>query len=102
MGDINVEQAKSLIESQPSLIILDVRTKGVYDSSHIERAILIPVDELGNRLDELSKNDEILVYCLTGNRSLSAVNILQADGFSKIFHMKNGITGWTQAGYPTE
>lgn len=97
-GDITIEQAKSLIESKPSLIILDVRTQEEYDSDHIEGAILIPVDELENRLDELSKNDELLVYCRTGNRSTNAVNILQANGFTKIFHMNDGITGWIQAG----
>ena len=100
-GDVTVEQAKSLIESKPSLIILDVRTQEEYDSGHIERVILIPIDELENRLDELSKNDELLVYCRTGRRSSNAMNILQADGFTKIFHMNDGITGWIQAGYST-
>ena len=97
-GNITIEQAKFLIESKPSLIILDVRTQEEYDSDHIEGAILIPVDEIEGRLDELSKNDELLVYCQTGNRSTNAVNILQANGFTKIFHMNDGITGWIQAG----
>jgi rhodanese-related sulfurtransferase len=97
-GDITIEQAKFLIESKPSLTILDVRTQEEYDIGHLERAILIPHDELGDRLDELSKNDELLVYCRLGNRSTNAVNILQANGFIKIFHMKDGITGWIQAG----
>lgn len=100
-GDITIEQAKLLIESKPSLIILDVRRQDEYDSGHIERAIIIPLDELEDRLDELSKNDELLVYCQTGNRSSSAINILQSNGFTMIFHMKDGITGWIQAGYPT-
>lgn len=100
-GDITIEQAKLLIESKPSLIILDVRRQDEYDIGHIERAIIIPVDELEDRLDELSKNDELLVYCRTGNRSSRAVNILQSNGFTMIFHMKDGITGWIQAGYPT-
>jgi rhodanese-related sulfurtransferase len=100
-GDISVEQAKFLIESKPSLIILDVRTQEEYDDGYLENAILIPVDELENRLDELSKNDELLVYCRTGNRSSSAVNILGSNGFTMIFHMEDGITGWIQAGYPT-
>ena len=100
-GDISVEQAKSLIESKPSLIILDVRTQDEYDGGHLESALLIPVSELENRLDELSNNDELLVYCRTGNRSSSAVNILQSNGFTMIFHMEDGITGWIQAGYPT-
>jgi rhodanese-related sulfurtransferase len=99
-GDISVAQAQLLIEAKPSLIILDVRTQAEYDSGHIENAILIPVDELGNRLDELSPNDELLVYCRTGNRSSNAVNILQSNGFTMIFHMEDGITGWIDAGYP--
>ena len=100
-GDITVEQAKILIESKPSLTILDVRTQEEYDSGHIEGVILIPISELEDRLDELSKNEEMLVYCRTGNRSSTAVNVLRANGYTKIFHMKNGITAWTQAGYPT-
>jgi len=62
-GDVSIENAKSLIESKPSLIVLDVRTQKEYDSGHIEGAILIPLDELESRLDELSNKDELLVYC---------------------------------------
>ena len=100
-GDLTVEQAKSLIDSNPALVILDVRSQEEYDSGHLEGAILIPVDELGTRLDELSPDEDLLVYCRTGNRSSNAVNILQANGFTKIYHMKDGITAWIQAGYPT-
>jgi rhodanese-related sulfurtransferase len=100
-GDVNIEQTKSLIESKPSLIILDVRTQEEYDSGHIEGAILIPLAELENRLGELSNKDELLVYCRTGNRSLSAMNILQANGFTMVYHMTDGITGWIKAGYST-
>jgi len=100
-GDVTVEEAKSLIESNSSLIILDVRTREEYESGHIEGAILIPVSELEDRLDELSKEEELLVYCRTGNRSSSAVNILKANGYIKIFHLNDGITAWINAGYPT-
>ena len=100
-GDITVEEAKSLIESNVSLIILDVRTPEEYDSGHIKEAILIPISELEGRLDELSKEEELLIYCRTGNRSTNSVNILKANGYTKIFHMNNGITAWIQAGYPT-
>ena len=100
-GDVTVEEAKSLIESNSSLIIVDVRTREEYDSGHIEGAILIPVSELENHLDELSKEEELLIYCRTGNRSSNSVNILIANGYTKIFHLKDGITAWIQAGYPT-
>jgi len=100
-GDVSVEDAKTLIESKPNLIILDVRTQEEYDDGRIEGALLIPVSELEDRLDELSKNSEILVYCRTGNRSSNAFNILTKNGFTKIFHMVDGITAWIKAGYAT-
>jgi rhodanese-related sulfurtransferase len=100
-GDVSIEQAMSLIESKPSLIILDVRTQEEYDAGHIEGALLIPIDELENRLDELSNKDELLVYCRTGNRSSNAMNILRANGFAMLYHMEDGITGWIKTGYPT-
>ena len=100
-GDVTVEEAKSLVESNVSLIIVDVRTREEYDSGHIEGAILIPVSELEGRIIELSKEEELLIYCRTGNRSSNSVNILKANGYTKIFHMNDGIIAWIQAGYPT-
>ncbi len=99
-GDVTVNEAWSLIQSKPGLVILDVRTQSEYDEAHIEGAILIPVQELPDRLDELSKNDEILVYCRTGNRSSTAVGIMEDDGFSKIYHMNQGISVWLSEGLP--
>ena len=98
-GDITVQQAHDLIQSHPKLVILDVRTQQEYDEGHIERAILIPLNELGVRLGELSMSDDLLVYCRTGTRSSQAVGILKANGYTRIFHMKDGITTWIQAGY---
>ncbi len=99
-GDVTVQEARSLIADKPDLVILDVRTASEYEDGHIEGAVNIPVQELSVRLDELSREDELLVYCRTGNRSAQAVDILQDVGFTKIYHMDAGITGWIEAGYP--
>lgn len=100
-GDVSVYEAKDLIEEKPKLVILDVRTVSEYNDAHIEGAINIPVQELEERVNELSKNDELLIYCRTGNKSSQAVSILKSYGYTKIFHMTAGITGWKNAGYPT-
>lgn len=100
-GDITVEQAKELIETNPSLVILDVRTDWEFEEGHIEGAINIPVEELQQRLGELNPGDEILVYCRVGNRSRRAAQILADNGFSRIYNMLGGIEAWKQAGYPT-
>ena len=99
--NVSVAKASELLESKPSLVLLDVRTQEEFDNEHIEGAILIPVQELEDRTDELSKDDELLVYCRTGNRSQTAVSILKNKGFEKIYHMDGGITAWKAAGYPT-
>jgi len=99
-GDVTVQEARSLIEDKPDLVILDVRTASEYEEGYIEGAVNIPVQELSARLDELSREDELLVYCRTGNRSAQAVDILQDVGFTNMYHMNAGITGWIEAGYP--
>lgn len=99
-GDVTVEQARELIEKSPLLVILDVRTVQEFEDGYVEGAINIPVDELEQRLEELDRNDEILVYCRTGNRSTRAVQILRENGFNKIYHMEDGIVGWERAGLP--
>lgn len=100
-GDVSVDRARELILEKPALVILDVRTDSEFREGHIEGAVNIPVGELGGRLGELDRGDEILVYCRTGNRSSTAVGILEENGFTRIYHMDRGIVAWTAAGYPT-
>ena len=97
--DITVEQAKELIETNPSLMILDVRTEEEYNDEHIEGAINIPLHELQQRLAVINPNDQILVYCRTGNRSTQAAEILVENGLSGFYHMRGGIVAWKQKGY---
>ena len=99
-GNVSVQEASNLIADTPDLVILDVRTIAEFNDGHIEGATNIPVDELSTRLSELSKNDELLVYCRTGNRSTIAVNILEDAEYTKIYHMYEGISEWMQQGYP--
>ena len=99
-GDVSIQEAIELMEQKTDLVILDARTVGEFDDGHIEDSINIPVDELASRLDELSKDDELLVYCRTGNRSGSAVTILSDAGYTKIYHMNEGISVWIQQGHP--
>ena len=99
-GDVSVNAAWDLIQNEPEMVILDVRTPSEYEDAHIEGAINIPVEEIVDRLNELSADDVILVYCRTGNRSGTAVGIMEENGFSKIYHMHEGISTWISEGLP--
>ncbi len=103
--DITATTAYQAITSGicPNLVILDVRTRQEFDLYHIRNALLIPHDQIEERIDELTehKNHEIIVYCLGGSRSAMACSILEAYGFNKIYNMIGGINAWKEQGYPT-
>lgn len=98
--DVTVSEAKDMVDSNTSLVVLDVRNQSEYDSGHIRNAKLIPVYELEARLDELDVNDQILVYGELRERSKTACQILADHGFLHVYNMSGGITNWTDAGYP--
>ncbi len=81
------------------VFILDVRTQEEYDAGHIKGSTLIPLQVIDKRLNEIPKDRKILVYCRTGHRSAQASEILANNGFTQVYNMKGGITGWTNAVY---
>lgn len=64
-----------------SVTLLDTRTVEEYHCGHIEDFINIPVDELRERLDEISKDKPVYVICQSGLRSYIACRILAGNGF---------------------
>ena len=93
---ISMEEFQNNILNDKS-IILDVRTEEEYFGplGHINGAILIPIDELENRLSELEiyKNDTIYVVCRSGNRSNFGKDILNANNF-KAINIDGGMLAW--------
>ena len=101
-GEINIEKARELIETKPSLVIVDVRTPEEYATGYIEGAINLCVEcNTQLLLDNLNPNDEILLYCRTGRRSENAMTILNDNGYKKVYNMAGGILAWMDACYPT-
>jgi len=98
---VSAEEAKDVIQTFFPLI-LDVRTPKEYIRGHLADALLIPVQDLQRRLSELSsrKDDPILIYCATGNRSTVASKILIDRGFTRIFNLRHGIVDWHRKKYP--
>lgn len=68
-------------------VILDVRTKVEFENGHIEKAINIPLDQLGNNLSNLKdKHKPIICCCASGMRSGSAANMLKSKGYSQVYN----------------
>ncbi|UCE15212.1 MAG: rhodanese-like domain-containing protein [Candidatus Bathyarchaeota archaeon] len=102
--DIDVDTAYNMITngSYPDLVVLDVRTQSEYDRGHIYETVLVPHTELDARIGELTgrENHEIVVYCRSGVRSVTASEILDSHNFTKVYNMLGGIQAWQSAGYP--
>ena len=98
--NITAEEAKKLMDTEEGYVILDVRTQEEYDTAHIPGAILIPNTEIEARAEvELPDKDQlILVYCRSGNRSKQASEILVQLGCTNIREF-GGINDWP---YETE
>ena len=96
---VDAKQAIHIIETDENITLLDVRTIQEYKSGHLRDATLIPVQALAQNLGMLKqdKSKKILVYCATGNRSVSASRILEKNGFVPI-NVKGGILSLQSAG----
>lgn len=94
------EAAQTIQNEENNVTILDVRTADEYKSGYITNAILIPISKLESKLSELTKfkDKKILVYCASGNRSISASRILHENGFHT-YNINGGINNWKSNGY---
>ena len=81
--------------------VLDVREPSEWEQVHIPGATLIPLGELASRVDELPKDQKIVVICHSGNRSAKGRDTLLAAGFTQVTSMKGGMTQWEAAGLET-
>ena len=96
------EAAQLIANVKP--LILDVRTRQEYAGARLAGAMHIPIQELQQRLGELSgrENDNILIYCATGNRSTVAAKILIDNGFNRIYNLREGLAVWARESFAVE
>ncbi len=71
-------------------VVLDVRTLGEYETSHLAGAVHIPVDDLRFESERLPKNRRILVHCRSGFRAHLAVRVLKQQGFADVANVTGG------------
>ena len=93
---IKPSEAKSMIDAG-NVTVVDVRTQSEYEDAHIEGAVLVPLDTIGDGdIAALPDKDAtLIVYCRTGVRSAQASAALVKLGYTHVYDMDGGITSWT-------
>ncbi|WP_040191553.1 rhodanese-like domain-containing protein [Clostridium culturomicium] len=93
--NISAEEAKKIIDTEEHEIVLDVRSVEEYKEGHIEGAVLLPSDEIKEKVENLiqDKNKTILLYCRSGRRSAAAAKDLIDFGYTNVYDF-GGIIDW--------
>ena len=99
--EISMISESDFVEIQDSdYILIDVRTKDEFDLGHIDNAINLDFysDTFQSEILSLPKNEKIVLYCRTNNRSSKTATILKQNGYRDILVISGGITEWVKNG----
>jgi rhodanese-related sulfurtransferase len=95
--DITVEELKERLDKGEELHFYDVREEHEFEEDNLG-AILIPLGELPDHLDELEalKDEEIIIHCRSGARSGKAAKFLESQGFTNVRNVLGGILAYRE------
>lgn len=100
---VSPADAQAVIEAgDPRLVVLDVRTPGEFAEARLDDAILIDINEpdFADRVAELDRDAQYVLYCRSGNRSAAAREVMDDLGFAEVYDVDGGIVAWQAAGLP--
>ncbi|MEO0543680.1 MAG: rhodanese-like domain-containing protein [Pseudomonadota bacterium] len=100
--EVTAQQAHQLLQSNPDIVVLDIRTGREFRSGHIEGAININYFDRNFR-DQIARLDgtkTYIMHCAAGGRSDASIRILRDAGVTNVYHMDGGSTEWKREGLP--
>jgi rhodanese-related sulfurtransferase len=99
--DLTPEQVRDLIAQGRAPRLIDVRDPEDFALCHLPGAELHPADQIAEWSKTIDPNEEILVYCHHGIRSLHAVMYLSARGFKRLRHLRGGLDAYSLRADPS-
>ena len=102
--DVSPKQVAAMLKSKSAPMVIDVRTSDEYKEEHIKGAVVIDVtkSDFAAQLGKLDREKTYILHCRSGGRSSKALKTFKKLGFSKVYHMDDGMIGWKKAGMATE
>ncbi len=94
--ELDAQEVYDDLQSKKKVILVDVRTVQEYSRGSIEGSINIPLQDLSEEIENEipDKTRTIYVYCLSGSRSVAAVDQMIKMGYKNVYSMKSGILAW--------
>lgn len=95
MREITAQQLKDYLQvATPAPLLLDVREPWEYEICHIEGAKLMPMQQIPQTFKTLDPQQEIVVICHHGRRSLQVAGYLERMGFTRLINLTGGVDAW--------
>ena len=96
MKEITVQELKTLRDSKSDFQLIDVREEYEFDVCNLGGE-LIPMAEVMDKAEAISKEKKVIVHCRSGKRSASVINALETQhGFTNLYNLKGGILAWIE------
>ena len=103
VNEINIESVKTLSENGNKFFLIDIREESEWNSKRIPNAIYIGKGILEREIEKYANDeDEIILYCAGGFRSVIAADSLMKMGYKKVSSMIGGIKEWEEKNLPIE
>ncbi|MEL7036774.1 MAG: rhodanese-like domain-containing protein [Cyanobacteria bacterium J06592_8] len=99
-----VQDLKTRLDwGEPALTIIDVRSLELFNASHIQGAISLPMDVLVTRIGQtIETSRDIYIYGETDEETAQAANQLREAGYTNVAELIGGVAAWKAVGYPVE
>jgi adenylyltransferase/sulfurtransferase len=99
--EITVHELKAMFDRGERPIVIDVREPYEWDIARIPHTRLIPMNEIPDRLDEISRDEEVILQCRSGKRSMTVLEYLQSQGYTRLKNLTGGVLAWSDEIDPT-
>ena len=99
---LDAKSFQAKLASTPDAVLLDVRTPEEVSKGFISGAVNIDFNaaDFAHKISGLDKSKTYFVYCAKGGRSSQAVELMNKEGFTKLYNLSDGFAGWKQKRLP--
>lgn len=96
------EYRDSYFNANADHMLIDVRTHTEYIQGHLPNTINIPMDEISERANEVPTDKPVIFVCASGNRSGTVTEAFANAGYTNVYNLKGGTSGWMMLGLTIE
>lgn len=100
INEIDSESLHQRMASGERILLVDIRTPGEIAQGAIPDALQLPMHLIPMRMNQLPRDQDVVLYCRSGARSYQACAYLMQQGYDRVLNLRGGIIAWARHGYP--